>query len=63
DRGAQCSQFHHWEYAVAHSPIARTSPLKRLQRLAPRLRALYLARPGLVAKLLAIVAFLTIGIV
>lgn len=48
---------------MAHSPIARTSPLKRLQRLALRLRALYLARPGLVAKLLAIVAFLTIGIV
>jgi hypothetical protein len=34
-----------------------------LLRLARLLRALYLQRPGLMAKLLAIVAFFSIGIV
>jgi hypothetical protein len=34
-----------------------------LLRLASSLRALYLRRPGLMAKLLAIVAFFSIGIV
>lgn len=62
DRGAQYSQFHHREYAVVRSPITLTGP-SHLLRLALRLRALYLARPGLLAKLLAIVAFFSIGIV
>lgn len=48
---------------MALSPIALTGPSKRLHRLTLRLRALYLARPGLIAKLLAIVAFFSIGIV
>ena len=51
-RGAQYSQAHHREYAV-----------ERLQKLALSLRALYLARPGLMTKILAIVAFFAIGVV
>jgi hypothetical protein len=47
---------------VVRSPITLTGP-SHLMRLALRLRALYLARPGLIAKLLAIVAFFSIGIV
>lgn len=35
----------------------------RLQRLWLALRALYLGRPGLITKLLAVVAFFSIGIV
>jgi hypothetical protein len=45
---------------VVRSPIPLTGPSKRLHKLT--LRALYL-RPGLIAKVLAIVAFFTIGIV
>lgn len=45
-----------WEYAVV-----RTSP--NLQKLAQSLRSLCLARPGLVTKILAIVAFFSIGLV
>ncbi|MGH8288914.1 MAG: hypothetical protein ACREV7_07770 [Steroidobacteraceae bacterium] len=45
------------------SPIAPNRPATRLQRLALPLQALYLGRPGLIAKLLAIVAFFSIGIV
>jgi hypothetical protein len=51
-RGAQYSQAHHREYAV-----------ERFQKLALSLRGLYLARPGLLAKILAIVAFFSIGVV
>jgi hypothetical protein len=51
-RGAQCSQAHHREYAV-----------ERLQNLVLSLQALYLARPGLMTKVLAIVAFFSIGVV
>jgi len=46
----------HWEYAVV-----RSSSL--LQRLAQAPRSLYLARPGLMTKILAIVAFFSIGLV
>jgi len=35
----------------------------RFQKLALLLRALYLARPGLMAKVLAVVAFFSIGVV
>jgi len=45
---------------VVRSPIPLTGSLQRLHRRT--LRALYL-RPGLIAKILAIVAFFTIGIV
>ena len=48
---------------MVRSPISLTGPSKRLQRLTLALRALYLARPGLIAKVLAIVAFFSIGIV
>jgi hypothetical protein len=48
---------------MVRTPLTLTRPSQRLQRLARSLRALYLARPGLVAKLLAIVAFFSIGIV
>ncbi|MGH8198938.1 MAG: hypothetical protein ACREVO_01005 [Steroidobacteraceae bacterium] len=48
---------------MVHSPITSTRPAQRLLRLARLLRALYLQRPGLMAKLLAIVAFFSIGIV
>jgi hypothetical protein len=37
--------------------------VERLQKLASSLRALYLARPGLMTKILAIVAFFSIGVV
>lgn len=47
---------------MIRSPLALTAS-KRLQKLALPLRALYLGRPGLIAKLLAIVAFFSIGIV
>jgi hypothetical protein len=40
-----------------------TGPSQRLHSLWRRLRALYLGRPGLVTKVLAIVAFFSIGIV
>ena len=52
-----------WEYAMVRSPITLTRLSYRLQRLSLWLRALYLHRPGLVAKVLAIVAFFSIGIV
>ncbi|MGA7539234.1 MAG: hypothetical protein WBW93_10770 [Steroidobacteraceae bacterium] len=45
------------------SPIASNRLARRLQSLALPLRVLYLARPGLITKLLAIVAFFSIGIV
>ena len=45
---------------MVRSPIPLTRPSRRLHRLT--LRVLYL-RPGLIAKVLAIVAFFTIGIV
>lgn len=48
---------------MIRSPIPPTGPAKRLQRLVLPLRLLYLGRPGLMAKLLAIVAFFSIGIV
>lgn len=48
---------------MVRSQIALTGSTKRLHTLALRLRALYLARPGLLAKLLAIVAFFSIGVV
>jgi hypothetical protein len=40
-----------------------TGAASRLQNLTQPLRVLYLARPGLMSKLLAIVAFFAIGIV
>jgi len=46
----------HWEYAVVRSS-------SQLQRLARALRSIYLAQPGLMTKILAIVAFLSIGLV
>ena len=48
---------------MIRSPIARTGPSQRLQTLVRLLRALYLGRPGLIAKILAIVAFFSIGVV
>ncbi|MGH8318839.1 MAG: hypothetical protein ACREUL_12800 [Steroidobacteraceae bacterium] len=48
---------------MVRSPIVLSFPSTRLQRLTLPLRALYLARPGLITKLLAIVAFFSIGIV
>jgi hypothetical protein len=63
DFGAQCSQGHHREYAMVRSSIDVTGAPTRLQRLALPLRVFYLARPGLMTKLLAIVAFFSIGIV
>ncbi|HTX05671.1 MAG TPA: hypothetical protein VMD06_07580 [Steroidobacteraceae bacterium] len=44
-------------------PTAPKLLARRLQRIALPLRALYLGRPGLITKLLAIVAFFSIGIV
>lgn len=41
--------------------LARSS--QRLRKLALRLRALYLERPGLITKVLAVVAFFSIGVV
>lgn len=37
--------------------------MERFQKLGLSLRALYLARPGLITKVLAIVAFFAIGVV
>ena len=51
-RGAQYSQAHQREYAV-----------ERFQKLILSLQALCLARPGLIAKVLAVVAFFSIGVV
>ena len=48
---------------MVRSSIDLTQSAARLRRLARPLRALYLGRPGLVTKLLAIVAFFSIGIV
>lgn len=48
---------------MVRSPTPLTGLSKRLHELALPLRALYLGRPGLIAKLLAIVAFFSIGIV
>lgn len=45
------------------SSIDLTQSVTRLRRAALPLRVLYLARPGLLAKLLAVVAFFSIGIV
>lgn len=45
------------------SPTDLTQSGTRLRRLALPLRVLYLGRPGLVTKLLAIVAFFSIGVV
>lgn len=45
------------------SSIDLTQSVTRLRRLALPLRVLYLGRPGLLAKLLAVVAFFSIGIV
>jgi hypothetical protein len=47
---------------VVRSPIPLTGPSTQLQRLTRPLRVLYLGRPGLITKLLAIVAFFSIGI-
>lgn len=48
---------------MIRSPETLTRASKRLQKLAFPLRALYLGRPGLITKLLAVVAFFSIGIV
>jgi len=48
---------------MARSFTILTGTSQRLQSLWRPLRALYLARPGLMTKLLAIVAFFSIGIV
>lgn len=48
---------------MIRTPLALTAPSIRLQRLALPLRALYLSRPGLITKVLAVVAFFSIGIV
>jgi hypothetical protein len=48
---------------MLRSSTARTSPREPFRELASSLRAMYLARPGLVAKILAIVAFFSIGVV
>ena len=48
---------------MTRSPIALTHPAQGLRKLTLRLRALYLARPGLMTKVLAIVAFFSIGVV
>lgn len=47
---------------MARSSVAQPGPPQRLLRLASYLRALCLARPGLITKVLAIVAFFSIGI-
>lgn len=48
---------------MARSLIALTGRSRRMQNFWRPLRMLYLARPGLITKLLAIVAFFSIGIV
>jgi hypothetical protein len=48
---------------MARSPLTLSGPLQRLQSLWRPVRVLYLGRPGLITKLLAIVAFFSIGIV
>jgi hypothetical protein len=48
---------------VVRSPINRAGLPWRWQKLTLPLRVLYLARPGLITKVLAIVAFFSIGIV
>ena len=48
---------------MARSLITLTGSSQRWQSLWRPMRALYLARPGLITKLLAIVAFFSIGIV
>lgn len=48
---------------MARSPITLTGWSQRLHSLWQPMRALYLARPGLMTKILAIVAFFSIGIV
>jgi hypothetical protein len=48
---------------MIRSSIDGTAAVTRLRRLALPLRILYLGRPGLITKLLAIVAFFSIGIV
>lgn len=48
---------------MTRSPIALTRPAQGLPKLMRRLQALYLARSGLITKLLAIVAFFSIGVV
>jgi len=63
DSSAQSSQDQHREYAMRTSSTDLTQCATRLQRFALPLRVLYLGRPGLLAKLLAIVAFFSIGIV
>jgi hypothetical protein len=37
--------------------------VERFQKLVQSLQAVYLARPGLIAKVLAVVAFFSIGVV
>ena len=48
---------------MARSLITLTGSSQRLQSLWRPIRVLYLARPGLISKVLAIVAFFSIGIV
>lgn len=48
---------------MVRSALDGTGAASRLRKLTLPLRALYLARPGLMTKLLAIVAFFAIGIV
>jgi hypothetical protein len=48
---------------MVRSSIELTGTSTGLQRLALPLRVFYLGRPGLMSKLLAIVAFFSIGIV
>lgn len=48
---------------MARSPLTLTGPAQRLQNLWQPIRALYLARPGLITKILAVIAFFSIGIV
>lgn len=48
---------------MARSLIVPTGSSPRLQNFWRPLRMLYLARPGLITKLLAIVAFFSIGVV
>lgn len=48
---------------MARSPFTLTGSSQRLRSFWPPLRALYLARPGLITKVLAIIAFFSIGIV
>lgn len=48
---------------MTRSPIAPIGPAQGLRKLTRSLRALYLARPGLITKVLAIVAFFSLGVV